>query len=44
MLDVIVMCENEINYAARAGIDDKWLYIRCVWAAHFDKNHAVTMP
>lgn len=27
MYDGIVIYKNEENYAARAGIDDKWLYI-----------------
>lgn len=44
MDDGIVIYENGENYAARAGIDDKWLYITYIWAARFDKNYAVTMP
>lgn len=31
---------NGENYAARAGIETKRLYIRHIWAAEFDK----TMP
>ena len=32
------------NYAVRAGIENKWLYIRREWAAHFDINCAGSVP